>query len=236
MKRSKTLLVLSAGILLACGGSEKMNKAPAPGTTHSSPNNSDDADLNDVDHPGHRDGSSGVDPGSGNETKTPSITFVLKNSGSSDLTLNMDKGWQAVIFAYMGTPPNAKSMLMFPTHCTASCDLSKADRCPYCPEPKRAVDIKAAENHDEVKPGDMREVLWDMMAFDYEKTQGTKNGRKNAACNCYRKVTPAPGTYTVRACGLRKTKNAKKRSEYPCVEGQITLPVTEATRVELDFQ
>lgn len=245
MKPTQLILIASLGLSVACGGSEKKSNTPAPGTTHSSPSDSDsDADINDVDAPGQDggnvDGGESTDGGHGTTTQPdktgPSVTFVLKNSANTPLSLNMDKGWQAVIFSYSGTPPNAKSMLMFPTHCTASCDAAKADRCPYCPAPKRARDIKAAEKHDDVVAGDTREVPWKMMAFDNEKTRGTKNGKKNAQCQCYREVEPEPGTYTIKACGLRKTANAKQRSVYQCVEAQLTLPVTEATRVELDFQ
>ncbi len=244
MSKTTLLLFALAGTLAACGGSDKKSVGPTPGTSHSSPDkNQSDGDLSDIDDPGHQDGGhvNGTDLDSGTSTTEPgsdepSITFVIKNSGESPLTLNMDKGWAAVIFAYSGEIPNAVSMLMFPTHCTASCDADKEDRCPYCPAPKRAKDIKAAENHDDVASGDTREIKWDMLAFDYEKTRGTKNGKKNVRCDCYRTVTPKPEVYTVKACGLRKTKDAKKRSQYQCVEVKMTLPVTEATRIELDFE
>ncbi|MBL4632563.1 MAG: hypothetical protein JKY56_01750 [Kofleriaceae bacterium] len=244
MTKTTLLLFPLVGMLAACGGTEKKSVGPTPGTTHSSPDkNHSDGDLNDIDDPGHQDGDhvNGTGSDSGSDTtepasNEPSVTFVIKNSGNSPLTLNMDKGWAGIFLAYSGEVPNAVTMLMFPTHCTASCDADKADRCPYCPTPKRAKDIKAAEKHDDVASGDIREIKWDMSAFDYEKTRGTKNGKKNARCSCYQTVAPKAGVYTVQACGLRKTKDAKKRSEYPCVRVQMTLPVTEATRIELDFE
>ncbi len=241
------IAALIAVLGTACGGTDKRTVGTTPGDTHVALGNTAetpvDQDIQDTDlHEKTPDATPAVDPNSEvpvvpetDPDSSPEITFVIKNQAEGPLTLNMDKGWQAVIFSYRGTPPNAKSMLMFPTHCTASCDADKAEVCPYCPAPTRARDIKAAEKQDDVSPGDTREVKWNLLAFDYEKTRGTRNGKKNARCNCYREVAPEPGTYTVKACGLRKTKDAKKRSQYQCVETQMTLPITESQRIELNF-
>lgn len=162
------------------------------------------------------------------------VTFVLKNSGEKDLFLNMDKGWQAVIYAYSGKPPEARSMLMFPKHCTASCEAPPEEVCPYCPEPERVKDIKKAEKHEAVAPGTTREVPWDGLARSYKRIRGTQKG-KRVRCECFNAVEPEPETYTIKACGLRKTQSAKKRSTYQCVEASLTLPIEEPVRVELDF-
>lgn len=227
MKRQGLYLPLLFTALLACGGSNKQDTT-APGTQHKTADG--DTDI-DIDTPIASDA-----PDGGVATSEPSspVTFVLKNSGASSLFINMDKGFAAVIYAYSGQPPNAKSILMFPTHCTASCDSGPEDICPLCEEPTRANDIKAAENHDEVKPGDSRSVPWDGMVFDYKKTKGTRSGKK-ARCRCHETATPPPEDYIVKACGLRKTQTAKQASKYQCVTGTLTLPITDPVTVELDF-
>lgn len=165
----------------------------------------------------------------------PGVTFVLRNSGDDSLFINMDKGWQAVIFAFSGQPPNAKSLVMYPVHCMAPCDSEADAICPVCEEPKRAKAILAAENHDEVLPGEVREVRWDGLSYVSERGVGTRNG-KSVTCQCYQTTTPAPASYTIRACALRKTKTAKKSSRYICAESKLDLPVHEQVQVELDFE
>ena len=158
------------------------------------------------------------------------VTFVLKNSHSEELAFNMDRGWQPNLFAYRGKPPRAKWILMFPKHCAASCEASRSERCPVCKEPESARGQLAAQKFERVAPGDEIEVAWDGRAFHYEKTRGSKRRR----CECHRTETPPPGTYTVKACGLRLTRSAEKRSRLQCVEAEMTLPAS-GTRVELDF-
>jgi hypothetical protein len=227
MKRQALYLPLLVAALIACGGSNK-KESGTPGNSHSDATG--DANT-DIDTP---DESSQPDAGVAAAEPVSPVTFVLKNSAKENLYLNMDKGFAAVIYAYSGQPPNAKSILMFPTHCTASCDSAPEDICPLCEEPTRANDIKAAEKHDEVTPGDSRSVGWDAMVFSYKKTRGTQNG-KNARCRCYETVEPPPEEYIIKACGLRKTQSAKKPSKYQCVTSTLTLPVTEPVTVELDF-
>lgn len=213
---------------LSCGGS-KSGGGTGPGQSHSTADG--DGPSDDIDS---ETGGSFADAGATSSEPQAPVTFVITNSHSEDLSLNMDKGWQAVISAYSGQVPNAKSMLMFPTHCTASCDSAPEEICPVCEELVRAKDIKAAEKHDEVAPGESREVPWDGMAFTYKKAKGTRDGKK-ARCECYETVEPQPETYTIQACGLRKTKTSKERSKYQCVQSTLTLPVTEPVVVELDF-
>lgn len=227
MKRQGLYLpILLAGIF-ACGGSNAA-ESKTPGMDHKTPVGDGDTDI---DSP-----LTSTAPDAGVTTSTPAspVTFVLKNSAKESLFINMDKGFAAVIYAYSGQPPNAKSILMFPTHCTASCDSAPEDICPVCEEPTRANDIKAAEKHDEVKPGDVRTVPWDGMVFDYKKTKGTQSG-KRARCRCFESVEPPPEEYIIKACGLRKTQTAKQASKYQCVTGTLTLPITDPVVVELDF-
>lgn len=231
---NKKLLVLAtvSTMFLACGSSNS-RAVGAPGSSHQM---GEEPAIDTPEVAGETE----------NETETVKttpdenqalVTFVLKNSSDESLFLNMDKGWGAVIYAFSGVPlKNAKSILMFPNHCTASCDAPKEEICPQCPELTRAKDIKKAENHDEVLPGTVRTVPWDTMVFSYPKkrVKGTSEG-KRVRCKCYTVSEVPPETYTVKACGLRKTSSAKKPSKYQCVEGSITLPVTSPTVVELDF-
>ncbi len=227
MKRTGPYLPLLAIALLACGGSGKPESGN-PGSKHSSGTGDSDVDIDTPVNSTLPAADAGAAVSS--EPSSP-VTFVLKNSGDESLFINMDKGFGAVIRAYSGKPPNAKAILMFPTHCTASCESAPEDVCPVCEEPKRAKDIKAAENHDEVAPGDSRRVEWDAMAFSYKKTRGA-NGKR---CRCHEPVEPPPEDYTIQACGLRKTKVAKQASKYQCVTATLTLPVTDPVVVELDF-
>lgn len=220
-----TFAVASLVTSLSCGGGTAASEGTV-GTSHAT-KDTDDVDSVEVD-------SVNIDAGV-EEAPPAAVTFVLNNESSSeDLVLNMDKGWQPVIFAYSGEPPNAKPILMFPTHCTSSCDVPKEEVCPYCPELERVKDIRAAEKQDHVTPGDTREVPWDGQVFQYKKTRGVTEGKKSR-CKCYSMEEAEPATYTVRACGLRLTKTAKATSKYECVEGSMTWPSDEPVRVELNF-
>lgn len=162
------------------------------------------------------------------------VTFVLKNSHSADLSFNMNKGWGTNIFAYSGTPPKARSILLFPTHCTASCEAAEEERCPLCEEPATAKAKLAAQKFEKVAPGAELEVSWDGKALVYEKTRGTRDG-KSKRCQCYRRQEAPPGTYTLKACGLRLTSKVGTNSQLQCVETSMTLPADEPLRIELDF-
>ena len=226
MKRTGPYLPLLAIALLACGGSSKPESGN-PGSKHSAGSGDSDGDTDTPVTSTLPEADAGA---AVSEASAP-VTFVLKNSAKESLFLNMDKGFAAVIYAYSGKPPNAKSMLMFPTFCTASCDTAPADVCLVCEEPKRATDIKAAEKHDEVASGESRRVEWDAKAFSNKKIRNARGKR----CDCHETVEPPPEEYVIKACGLRKTKSAKKPSKYQCVEGTLTLPVTDPVTVELDF-
>jgi hypothetical protein len=163
------------------------------------------------------------------------VTFVMKNSHTEELAFNMDRGWQPNLFAYTGKPPRAKWILMFPKHCTASCDATPAERCPRCPEPDRAAAQLAAQKFERVAPGDEVIVPWDGQIHVYERTRAKRGKGKGKRCECHRAEPAPPGTYAVKACGLRLTKSAEKRSRLQCVEAEMTLPARESLRIELDF-
>jgi len=242
MKTLALANVLAAGLLLtaACGGSQTTDGGDTtPGQTHKTPSGTGDhvagdgdGDDDDIDSPLHT--TPVADAGSMSSTSDAPVTFVITNSGSDTLYLNMDKGLQGVIIGYSGQVPNAKQLVLFPAHCTVSCDSEPADMCPVCEEPQRVKEIRAAEKHEPIEPGASYEVPWDGLAIKSKKTKGKRSG-KRVSCNCFETAEPEPETYTIKACGLRKTQSAKTRSQYPCVEASLTLPITEPVRLELDF-
>jgi hypothetical protein len=162
------------------------------------------------------------------------VTFVLRNDGKEELALNMDRGYGGVLQAYSGKPPKAKSILMFPTFCTASCEMAEEGRCPVCPQPEKVKDIRDAQKLEKIAPGATLEVPWDGNVLVYEKTKGTLEG-KTKKCKCWRPEAAPPETYTVKACGLRLSTTVEKSSQLSCVTGEMTLPVTDPVRVELSF-
>jgi len=162
------------------------------------------------------------------------VTFVLRNSHSEELAFNMDRGWQPNLFAYRGKPPRAKWILMFPRHCYAACTAPERDRCPVCPEPESGKAQLSAQKFTRVAPGDDLSVPWDGQVFVYEKTRGKRKGKRRG-CECHRTEPAPPGTYTVRACGLRLTKSAERRTQLQCVNGEMTLPASSPQVIELDF-
>jgi hypothetical protein len=164
----------------------------------------------------------------------PAVTFRLKNSAKDELVFSLDKGWQPVIFAYSGKPPKATPIVMFPKFCTAACDLDETERCPYCAEPDKVKDIKAAEKREVVAAGASLDVPWDGQVHVYENTRGKRDG-KGTKCECFRKQPVPPEKYTVRACGLRITKSAKASTRYQCVEATMSFPAEGPQIVELDF-
>ena len=168
------------------------------------------------------------------DTPAP-VTFVLKNTSDEPLVLSLDKGWQPVIFAYSGKPPRAKSLMMFPTHCTSSCDVDATEVCPVCEEPEKVRDVIAAEKHHTIEPGTELEVPWDGLVYKYKKTKGENERGRKTRCKCWSKESAPDQKYTVKSCGLRLSQDAKKRSKYACTKSKMTLPVDEPIRVELDF-
>ena len=78
------------------------------------------------------------------------------------------------------------------------------------------------------------DVCLSMTGTKAQKAKGKRNGQ-GVRCRCYETVEPPPEEYIIKACGLRKTKSAKKPSRYQCVTSTLTLPVTDPVTVELDF-
>lgn len=221
-------MILALALVAGCGGTKKGDGAGASSVGGSG--SGGDLDVEG----GALDVGDGGLPADAAPPPAP-VTFVLTNTADEDLVLNMDKGWQPILFAYSGTPPNAKSILMFPTYCTMSCDTPEEERCPVCEEPERVVDIKAAQQLDYVKPGESREVPWDLVVYEDQRTRGRNAKGRRVRCKCWTTAEAPPETYTVKACGLRLTQTAKASSKYQCVEGSMTLPVEEPIRVELEF-
>ena len=220
------------GLLLGCGGTQSpANSEPMDGT------NAEPA-AESLDVPAGLSGQDGMVPGEEGADALPeepaAVTFRLVNQAKEDLVFSTDKGWQPVIFAFSGEPPNAKSILMFPKFCTASCDAAAEERCPYCPEPERVREVKDAEQREVVAAGASIEVPWDGEIYVYEKTRGTRDGKKKR-CDCYRKELVPPETYTVRACGLRITKTASSTTKYQCVDGTMAFPAEGPQVVTLEF-
>ncbi len=162
------------------------------------------------------------------------VTFVLRNSHREELAFNMDRGWQPNLFAYRGKPPRAKWILMFPKHCAAACSAPERERCPVCREPESGKAQLSAQKFTRVAPGDELSVPWDGQVFVYEKTRARRKGKRRR-CECHRTEPAPPGTYTVRACGLRLTRSAERRSQLQCVNAEMILPASSPQRIEFDF-
>jgi hypothetical protein len=222
--------VLAAGVACGGGGGGK-GETSGPGAGESS---GGDLETPANGGEGGAEGE-GADAGPTEPAGPPAaVTFVLKNSHSEELAFNMDRGWGINIFAYTGKPPKAKTIVMFPKHCTTACSLDEAERCPVCPEPEKVKDIKAAQKMEKVAPGESLEVPWDGQALVYSKTRGAASG-KSKKCECHAPEAAPDGEYTVKACGLRLTTEVGKNTQLQCVEGTMTLPASEPIKVELDF-
>lgn len=241
------LLIVACGFaamvsLAACGGGKKAeagNGTPVGQDHHTDVTDFDDPDTDPDPQTGPAENLPDAGPASasnGGDAKDPGdengepafvsehpVVFRINNTGDEDLVFSMDRGWQPVIFAFSGQPPNATPIIMFPKFCTASCNAD--DRCPKCPQPTTTRDIKAAEKRETVAPGKSLDVDWDAEVFIYNKKK----------CDCYTKAAVPPETYTVRACGFRITDTHKSSSVYQCVDSQMTFPHDGSQLVELEF-
>ena len=227
------LLVLIGGLTLACGGSPKQQVGTTPvGESTGARSGSVADDLDVADNDGEDSGEKGTDGQSsaGQKSGAPTVTFRLKNTHSDDLVLSLDKGWQPVISAYSGKPPNAKPILMFPTHCTGACNAGDDERCPVCKAPENVKDIKAAEKREVVAAGKTLDVPWDGKVYVYEGTKAS--GR---SCECFKREKVPAETYTIRACGFRITKSASKSTRLQCVKAEATFPGEGEQVVEIEF-
>ncbi len=222
--------MMVAGILIGCGGSQAPAQS-APGDTHAS-SEGDDLDP----EPGIGEGEGEGEGETGQETVPPApeapVTFRVVNRAKDDLVFSIEKGWQTSFIAFSGKPPKAKPIVMFPKHCTASCDLAAEEVCPVCEAPEKVNDVKAAEQRQVVASGASFDVPWDGKVFVYEKAKGA---RRNQRCECYRTEEVPPETYTVRVCGLRLTKSADKLTKLQCVDTTMTVPADEPQVITVEF-
>jgi hypothetical protein len=225
------LSIIAIFAAAACGGQQSTEGGPGDTRAVSD-------DQVDLDPTAITEGDPGMmsDAGLSDAALPPApVTFVLINeSPNENLVLPMDRGWQPVITAYYGQPPKATPILMFPTHCTAACEAPETERCPYCPEPEKVKDIKAAEQRTVIAPGEMLEVPWDAKVHVYEKTRGKRESR-TVRCDCYQVQDAPPETYTVRGFGLRLTSSAEETSRVAMATSEMVLPAEEPIRVELRF-
>jgi hypothetical protein len=230
--------LVMAAVAIGCGGAKKpVAEGPPPGESHVT-----DADAVAV------AAAEPVDAGAPEPPPPPPIdagpppppyTFSLENPEATDVTFAIDKGWQPVIFAYTGKPPKAKSVLLFPTFCTESCEADPKAMCPICREPVEPKDRQKhekAETKREVAPaGGKFELAWDGKVFAYEKAPKEARGKKRK-CQCWRKVDPPADTYTIKACGLRPAEKVGGGSRFVCAETQVALPApTTPTTISLKF-
>jgi hypothetical protein len=235
----KTLFVL-APVALACGGPQ--TKSTEEGTTTQGGGPADAAMASAWGGGAPDASASGIQdtgPGVGQPPGPPApVTFVLENKGKGDLIFAIDQGWQPVLFAFTGKPPKAKSVILFPTHCTETCEAPLEAVCPECKEEEDIRKRKQQEKEEtkrEVAPeGGTVEVPWDGQILLYEKAP--KGAGPMKRCRCWRKADPEPNTYTIKACGLRPSTEAGKPSKPVCAEAQVQLPPAEApTRVTLSI-
>jgi hypothetical protein len=212
--------VIAAAMALGCGGAvTDSGESPGSRSAVMSEDFGEDA---------------GVAPADA-EPPPAAVTFVLHNTHpEQDLVFSLDRGWQPVIFAFSGEPPNAVPIIMFSKHCTASCEEEGEALCPSCPEPTDFRDIAAAQIREVVAPGESLEVEWDAEVFLYSDTRGTRNGRR-VACECFDKEPVPEETYTVRACGFRVTTEPNRPSTYQCVDAEMTFPADGPLVIDLEF-
>jgi hypothetical protein len=221
---------LSALVIAACGGDpskkqQDLDKNPAADLDTGDPVANPCA--NPCGNPGDGDGDGDADEPP--EPEGPAVTFELKNSWTDDLVFNLDAGLGLVVQVYSGKPPKAVAVEPWARFCTASCDTEGAEKCPVCKKPEKISKIREAEQRQVVEPDKSFELEWDGTVHAYEKV------KRN--CQCFKKVSVADETYTVRACGLRLSKKHKKGSKLQCVllEDALTFPSEEPQRVVIDF-
>ena len=228
MRTTSFLFALPFVLALACGGDQSRKQDQ---TTN-------DLDTGDGDNP--IAGNPCANPCAGTnpcaqpdagapEPEEPAVTFELKNSWKEDLVFNLDAGWGLAIQVYSGKPPKAVAVEPWARYCTASCETEGAEKCPVCKKPEKIDKIREAEQRQVVEAGASFEVAWDGTVHNYEKV---KRG-----CQCFAKGPVPEATYTVRACGLRLSKEHKKGSKLQCVllEDALTFPSEEPQRVVIDF-
>ncbi|HTM22815.1 MAG TPA: hypothetical protein VL172_19970, partial [Kofleriaceae bacterium] len=179
----RLLVTLGASFVLSCSGGGSGSQGPGgpggPGDTHVDHDldtgTAADAGVGGGTEPGAVDGGAAVTPPAAGAL----VTVEIKNTGSSDLEFNIDKGWSIALSGFSGVPPKAKPILIFPKFCTAACDSD--DSCPKCEAPEKASDESKMEQRVVVPPGKSHIIEWDGNVHVYSKVAGKK------ACECYAK-------------------------------------------------
>jgi len=158
------------------------------------------------------------------------LTFELRNEGTTDVVFTTTRGWQPVLFAYTGTPPKAKTVFLFETNCTASCDAGD-NVCPVCPAPKtKKEELAMAKTETARAAGGSVKVPWDGKVVAYQKAPAGKK------CKCFSKADVPPDSYTIKACGLRQSNVKGKPSKAVCAETTVALPAGGQQTVTLSFK
>jgi hypothetical protein len=215
MLRTTRWIALPLAALWACGGSQPQVNEPFPGEEH-------------VPTPP----ATGVPPvppaeGTPDAGVAPSLPEVsgsvieLRNEADTPIHFGVTKGWGPIIFAYTGKPPKAKSVILFETACTASCDTSPDEICPVCPEPATKKEELAMARTETAEAGQSLRVPWDGKIRVYQKAPGTK-------CKCFTATDPPADSYTVKACGLRPPREPGKPSRPVCAEAVLRMGGAEA--------
>jgi hypothetical protein len=217
IRRSLSFALL---LIAACGGGSSQAPPPSPpaGETHETPAATEVPAATSpppVLPPTQTEPVPGVTPIPPAEVTT---SIELKNGApDSDLVFSTTKGWQPVVFAYTGKPGKAKSVMLFSSACLASCDSGEAAACPSCPEPKNKKEELAMARSETAPAGGSVKVPWDGKVFVF----GTSAGKQK--CKCWRRVDPPPDSYTIKACGLRPSKEPGKPSKPVCAETKVAL-------------
>jgi len=232
--------ILAVGLTLAaCGGTQSKGSGGGGGG-----GGGDGADGGTASAWGGGGADGGAAGGEGGPASAPAgpppvVTFVLENKGKSDLIFAIDKGWGQQLTAFTGKPPKAKAAILFSKACTESCEAAPETMCPDCAEEQEDMKKRHQEERDETKRevapvGGSVEVPWDGKIFAYEKAPKGVGPKKK--CECWRKVDPEAGTYTIRACGLRPAAKTGEASKSACVDTKVDLPPEEpGRRVTITF-
>src|SRR5688500_1385678 len=211
--------VLVALAAVACGGSKPQVSEPTPGEQHATaPPSPDQPAPAPGEPPGPRPEAPPGEAVMVPPTPVEGTVIELKNEAEVPLNFGTTKGWGPVVFAYTGKPPKAKSVILFESACTASCDSAPEALCPECKAPETKKEELAMAKLESVPPGSTLRVPWDGKIRVYEGAPGGKKG-----CKCFRTIEPPEGAYTVKACGLRPPKEPGKPSTPVCTETPVTV-------------
>lgn len=209
------LAITVAIVAAACGGSSKPAPEAVPGDTHADPS-SQPANPTPPAAPTAPEPVVIAPPVKDQPPLGP--TIVLQNDGAEDVIFGVTKGWAPVIFAYTGKPPKAKSVILFEAACSVACGAPPDADKPVCVAPEtKAQELKMAKT-ETADPGKSLTVPWDGKVLQYETDKASRKKAK-----CWRKADPVSDTYTIKACGLRKSGIAGKPSKPICVETEVAL-------------